>query len=256
MSRRTTVRRTQKLLALATLILLAGCANPVSQLPGAPGVQPSPGQTALASGMAGKPLRLLFVGDSLTAGYSASTRDRSYPHLVAHALEHKGRWVRTSIVAQPGATVVDAQQWLVGTSSDIVVVELGTNDHGKSVPLDEFSRLYQNLLRRVRGGSPEAQLVCLGDWAGAGSVNWLGVKTEAYDAVAQRLCTGSGGGFVSIGAAYGDAANHGPANRPTFLGAADWFHPNDRGHQELANVVLDLIEGPAPSASIAIVAGQ
>lgn len=207
--------------------------------------QEGTGSPASVSASIGKSLHLLFVGDSVTAGYFASTQRLAYPHLVAQALENQGRWVNISTEARPGATVVDAQQWPVGVSSDIVVVELGTNDHGTSVPLDEFKNVYEHLLRRVRAGSARGQLVCLGGWGNAGQLNQRGLRIQDYDLVEQRACEGEGGRFASIGAAYDDAANHGPDNRPTFLGSADWFHPNDRGHQELANMVLHLLQAPS-----------
>jgi lysophospholipase L1-like esterase len=122
--------------------------------------------------------------------------------------------------------------------SDLVVVQLATNDFNHDVPLPVFRATYNDVLRRVRQASPRAQLLCLGGWDDPGSVNGIGVSAADYDGAAWSSCTIEGGRYVDLSGIYLDARNHGPVGRPTFLGPGDHFHPNDRGHDELAARVL------------------
>jgi hypothetical protein len=101
-----------------------------------------------------------------------------------------------------------------------------------------FAASYAELLHQVRAASPKADLVCLGAWLDPSSVNRLGVVAVDYDVAVRTACGAEGGHYVDLSAAYLDVRNHGPAGRPTYQGPGDLFHPNDRGHAEVASLVL------------------
>jgi lysophospholipase L1-like esterase len=215
--------------AAFAVVLLAGCGS-------------STGGRGLG-GPVRPPVRLTVIGDSLAAGYYASTADHAFPQLVAREMRHAGEAVTTTVVSRAGATTADAQRWKVGITSDVVVVELGTNDWGDAVSIDQFTTRYQDVLARVRAASPKARLLCMGEWAGADEQNGIGIASRQYDAAVQRACSAARGTYVDIAAAYDDPANHGPAGAPSFLGSSDWFHPNDAGHRALADDILGRVLG-------------
>jgi acyl-CoA thioesterase I len=215
--------------ALVALLLITGCAS-------------GTGRQALPSSARTLPgTRLLVVGDSLSAGYFASSMDRSFPRLLARDLEAIGMKVAPTVVAHAGATARDAGYWKVAIPSDIVVVELGTNDWGTAMPLEQFRTEYRDLLRLVESASPRATLICTGAWADKTEINPLGLTVLPYDSVVQQQCAERHGQYVDLVATYSDPANHGPGGRRTFLGLSDWFHPNDLGHHALADAVMTTV---------------
>lgn len=203
--------------------------------------------TEAASGLSpqGREVRLLVIGASLSAGYYASTPEHAYPELLAERLESQGWRVRLHVLARKGTTVRLADMWNLATPSDIVVVQLATNDYTRSIPLKRFVKGYSYVLRHVRAASPSAQLVCLGGWGDPRRVNRIGIAEARYNAAAAAACAGARGQFVDLSSVYLDPKDHGPVGRVTFLGHGDRFHPNDRGHELVAAAVLRRIHLPS-----------
>jgi len=248
--------RSTTILRLLPLVVLTAAA--CGAAPALAGVAPHPGGTeapgagarsdtrALGARVDGPPRRLLFVGASVTEGWFATSKDRTYPALVAKGLAD-GRRVQVRILSRPGATAEEVVQWDLAVRSDFVVVQVATNDFVHDVPVDVYAAWYAGALDRLRAASPKAELVCLGAWADPSSVNGLGVAAVDYDVAARAACGAEGGRYVDLATVYLDVRNHGPAGRPTYNGPGDVFHPNDRGHAEVASMVL--ADDGAPDAA-------
>ena len=203
---------------------------------------PAPHRTAT------RPLHLLFVGASITSGWYASA-GHDYRSLVERDLARRGYSLQVQTRARPGARVASLTRFQAPTGMELIVLQLATNDSGSRRPTDPsvFATEYSGLVQRLRAASPNATLVCLDAWANASTVNRLGVPVAVYDQAVEAACTGAGGHFVDLSAAYQVAAYHGPAGDPTPHGPSDWFHPNDGGHARLASLVL-AAASPLPEA--------
>jgi acyl-CoA thioesterase-1 len=84
----------------------------------------------LASPAMGRPVRLLVLGDSLTAGHGLSHADGFQAQLAA-ALAAAGREVQIVDGAVSGDTTADGRArlgWVLGDGADAAIVELGAND--------------------------------------------------------------------------------------------------------------------------------
>jgi acyl-CoA thioesterase I len=183
------------------------------------------------------PDRILFIGASLTEGWYASSRDRTYASLVATGLAG-GRRIDVRTLARPGATAEDVARWDLDIQADYVVLQVATNDFVRDVPLDVYAASYADILDRLRAASRKADLVCLGAWLDPTSVNRLGVEAVDYDVATRTACGAVGGRYVDLSATYLDPLNHGPLGRQTYQGPGDLYHPNDRGHAAIADLVL------------------
>jgi len=195
------------------------------------------GTQALGEPVEPPPRRILFIGASLTEGWYASTKDRTYPALVASTLA-LGRRVQVLTLAHPGATAEDVAEWDLELPSDYVVLQVATNDFVKNVPVDVYDASYADVLHRLRAASPRADLVCLGAWLDPSEVNRLGATAVDYDVATRTACNEVGGTYVDLSGTYMDFRNHGPAGRQTYHGPGDLYHPNDRGHAEIAALIL------------------
>ncbi len=172
-----------------------------------------------------------FFGDSLNYGLYASSPDSSFQRIVL---------ARSDALAS-SATVVDGTE-VGGTvdnvrsksdltrSTDLNIVELGTNDVGRT-NLTDFANSYTELISSLQSASPGAGLICLGVWQTES-------RAVTYDDAIRRTCTQRDGRYIGLSDLFDSSGSRGPAGRQTFGGVSDDFHPNDVGHRAIANRIV------------------
>ncbi|MEO5317577.1 SGNH/GDSL hydrolase family protein [Arthrobacter sp. CC3] len=180
------------------------------------------------------PLRVLFAGDSLTAGYATTAPALAFRELVAAELGKTGAVAQT-VAGKPGQTTAEAAPEVAAAGADfnLVVVELGTNDVIKSNPAT-FTTDYKALLASIRAKSPTAPMVCLGGWNSA-------AKAKAFDAVIESECTAAGGKYRVLSGKFVVEANRWANGLLPNGTKADNFHPSDKGHAVIAQQVMSAI---------------
>jgi acyl-CoA thioesterase I len=196
-------------------------------------VNPAPGVHVRMTWPAGRPLRVLFVGDSLTVGMSARRRESTFPALVTAALRAHGR-VSESVRARIGVTT---SYWASRPmpAADLVVIELGTNDFSVHLtPPATFENDYARLVANIRARSPHAQLLCLSLWRSS-HYGYEDQSLLTYNRALAHACRD--GAFVWISSLYDAKGAREPAGVPSFRGSIDSFHPNDVGHRGIAKAI-------------------
>src|SRR5829696_5569463 len=123
---------------LVLFLLAAGCSpGDRASLPAraaAPVPPPAPAPAAAAD----EPL-VVFLGDSLTAGYGLGG-EQAYPALVEKRLEDEGIPVKVLNAGVSGDTTAGGLarlDWLLSQKPDVMVVGLGANDGLRALPVDE-----------------------------------------------------------------------------------------------------------------------
>lgn len=178
--------------------------------------------------------QLIFVSDSLTEGVYATTPQQGYAYRTAaqtHAsFEVQGEYGVSAVFTAQKMQASNPKLKVVSGDALDVIIELGTNDVVASGEmLAQFKSSYDYILSRVHQDAPNAKLICLGVWrdptAGAQESGY------AYNQIIQADCPGT---YVPLGDLYMNNSLHGPASHPTWIGNADWFHPNDTGHAAIA----------------------
>lgn len=184
----------------------------------------------------GRPLSVIFLGDSLTGNLYASSEAAGFRALVADGLAQYGP-VENNQANRIHATTSEVFEGApLGENHDVAVIQLGTNDVGRSVPVDEFRLDYRDTLAAFRQSSPAVQMVCLGTWQAP-------VAGGAYDDIIEEECEAQDGIYRALHDLATDAAMVGPAGKVDVVqGPSDNFHPNDEGHAAIAQRVLDSLE--------------
>ena len=189
---------------------------------------------------AAEPVRLLVLGDSLTAGYGLARSDGFQAQLAA-ALAARGVPVRLVDGAVSGDTAAGGLarlDWALADGADAAIVALGANDG-------------------LRGGDPAAMganLAAILDRLAARKIKVLlsGMRappnlgrdyTDAYDAVFERL-----GRRPEI--LHDRFFLDGVAGEPS-LNQADGIHPNPEGVRRIVARLLPLVERLAREAGSA-----
>jgi acyl-CoA thioesterase I len=178
----------------------------------------------------GRPGGLVYValGDSAAQGIGASRPDRGYVSLLAERMrEQTGRPVQVVNLSSSGATIRDLLDTqlprLLQLRPDVVTVAIGGNDV-RSYDPTRFSAAADELTAALPAGTLIADVPYFmhGGW-----------EERSVQA----------GGFITAGArahqlrlvGLHDALRDRGARAMLTDFAADWFHPNDRGHRVWAD---------------------
>lgn len=213
---------------VCALLWLPGCA-PAPDEPVGPAIttrsdraEPASEQTATT--------RIVFLGDSLTAGFGL-TEDQAFPALVERRLLEEGRGVlvvNAGVSGDTSAGGLNRLDWLLRQRPDILFVSLGANDglRGLSPEMTE-SNLREIARRAIDGG---AVVVLAGMRL---PPNYGADYVERFEAVYPRLAEETGVGWLPflLEGVAGEAS----------LNLADGIHPNAEGHLRIADHVLPSI---------------
>jgi lysophospholipase L1-like esterase len=176
-----------------------------------------------------------FVGDAISVGVGASTREKSWVPAVVGALGAKSE---PSVSAIPGARTARLAAGIsVPSDARLVIIEAGTDDSGATkTPIADFRKNYAALISKVRTAAPDAAILCLGVWQKA-------ADASAYDRIIQSECEQADGTFRVLHDIYDGAGTRGPAGRPIFTKGtkSDAILPNDEGYRRIAARAVEAV---------------
>jgi acyl-CoA thioesterase I len=189
---------------------------------------------------AAKPVSIVALGDSLTAGLGLLPGE-SFPEQLQAALKADGRDVSVANAGVSGDTAADGLarlEWSVPADADIVIVELGANDALRGID-PEITR--KALVEIVATLKDRGQAVLL---AGMLAPRNLGdAYAKAFDAI-----------YPDLAAKYGVALYpfflEGVATDPA-LNQADGMHPTAAGVAKIVGAMLPDVEKLVSAAAVA-----
>lgn len=199
---------------------------------------------------AGKTIKYIPMGDSLTSGYFATTEENSFVNKFCDLLKNKMSFTYVdkgiskaignnhygSILA--GALVKENIEAVNSQQPDLITIEYGTNDCSpqNNVSQDTFRTQLNTLIDSVTiNVNRDPTIVLLTTWGNSESSGKL-------DDVIIEVGKERNIPVVNLKPIYSDWNNKGPKEIQTFRGASDNFHPNDNGHDEIANAIYEKVE--------------
>jgi acyl-CoA thioesterase-1 len=177
------------------------------------------------------PVRLLILGDSLSAGYGLP-HDQGFETQLAKALRARGHDVAIVDGAVSGDTTAGGLarlDWSLGDGADAAIVELGANDGLRGVDPAETERNLGAILDKL--ASRHIPVLLTGMYA---MPNLGRDYTAAFSAVFERL-------GHRPGVLYDPFFLAGVATVPT-LNQPDGLHPNAEGVRRIVARLLPLVE--------------
>jgi acyl-CoA thioesterase-1 len=128
------------------LIELAGL------IPAVFGLVPAASATgAEASGAASRPIKIVALGDSLTAGYLLPA-DQGFTAVLEKALRQTGRNVTIANAGVSGDTAADGLarlDWALADGADGVILELGANDMLRGLDPKQTRKVLETIMDRL-----------------------------------------------------------------------------------------------------------
>ncbi|MEO8953529.1 MAG: SGNH/GDSL hydrolase family protein [Ktedonobacteraceae bacterium] len=185
------------------------------------------------------PPTLVVLGDSISAGQYLPDSYDAYPHLLATDLH-----ARLTVYAVPGHTTAQTHSMYTGElAPSYAVIELGTNDYNKGIPLAIFAAAYQSIVASISSATRE---VCLSVWDPSNiadtawsspripsPVNRVGGSPAAYNAIIAQSCRET---YLSLQSIYEISTYHG-------VGASGpLYHPNIAGDAAIARLVYSVLQ--------------
>jgi acyl-CoA thioesterase-1 len=138
------------------LMCLVSCDRDESPAPGptpAPAASPAPGRSS-------EP-RVVFLGDSLTAGYGLDA-EQAFPAVVAELLRRDGITISVVNAGVSGDTTAGGLRrldWLLKQSPDVIVVGLGGNDGLRGLDLKGSEQNLREIVQKSRAAGARVLLL-------------------------------------------------------------------------------------------------
>jgi acyl-CoA thioesterase-1 len=226
------VARALFLLLVTVLIVGAGCDRDNGRSPAVPSSAPS---TAPASRPAKLP-RVVFLGDSLTAGLGVD-QEQAFPAVVGQVLEAEGTPVAVVNAGVSGDTTAGGLRrldWLLRQKPDVVVVGLGANDGLRGLKLEASEQNLREIVSKSRDAG--AKVLILGMLI---PPNYGPEYTSAFREIYPRLAKELNVGLVPF-------LLEGVGGEPR-LNQPDGIHPTPEGHRIVARNVLPYLQALLPA---------
>jgi len=115
-------------------------------------------------GAAPMPRVVLFLGDSITAGYGLDIT-QAYPALIQEKIDAKNWPFKVVNAGQSGDTTaggLNRIDWLLRSRIDVLFLELGANDGLRGLPAENVQKNLQAIIDRVKTKYPEVKIVIAG----------------------------------------------------------------------------------------------
>jgi len=190
--------------------------------------------TVLVTGShaAARTLRLVALGDSLTAGFGLSS-GKAFPDRLEAALRAKGWDVKVINAGVSGDTAADGlarYDWAVPPDADALIVELGANDMLRGFDPESTKATLATILNRAKAAHLPTLI------AGMRAARNLGPEYDrAFDAIYPELAAAYGATLYPffLDGVAGDAK----LNQP------DGLHPTGEGVAVIVERILPAVEG-------------
>jgi acyl-CoA thioesterase-1 len=189
------------------------------------------GLLLLAGGLSAE--RIVFLGDSLTAGYGLDP-EQAYPKLVETALREKGNEVTVVNAGVSGDTTAGGLRrlnWILRQPVDTLFIALGANDALRGQSVEAAKDNLRDMIRTARKAYPEARIILAGMLA---PPNMGQAYQEAFAKIYPELAKSEDVELLPFLLA-------GVAGQPQ-LNLADGTHPNAEGHRRIARQVIELLD--------------
>ena len=176
---------------------------------------------------------ILFLGDSITAGYGLELA-QAYPALIQEKINAKGWRFKAVNAGQSGDTssgALDRLDWLLKNKVAVLVLELGGNDGLRGLPVESTRKNLQSIIDRTKAKYPSARIVIAGMKVPPNMGREYG---ERFEAIFTDLATKNKAPLIPF-------VLEGVGGVPA-LNLPDGIHPTAKGQEIVAATVWKTLE--------------
>lgn len=177
--------------------------------------------------------RIVFLGDSLTAGYGVR-QDQAFPALIAAKIRAANLPFAVVNAGVSGNTSADGLRridWLLQQKIDVLVIALGANDGLRGLPVNSLQSNLQAIIDKTKAKNPQVQIAI----AGMQMPPNLGAGyTEKFQQVFAEVAQKNQAALVPF--LLDEVGGHRDLNQ------ADSIHPTPAGQKIIAETVWRVLE--------------
>ena len=178
--------------------------------------------------------KILFLGDSLTAGFGVE-QELAYPNLVRNKIDKKKlpyTILNAGVSGNTSAGGLRRINWYFKTQVDIIIIALGANDGLRGLPVKSTEENLQKIIDAARLKNPKLKIIL----AGMKVPPNMGKKySEGFTTIFPRLAKKNNCELIPF--LLEKVAGLKDKN------LADGIHPNPAGHRQIAANVMKVL-GP------------
>lgn len=174
---------------------------------------------------------ILFLGDSLSEGYGLP-EEKSFPRLVEKKLKANGKDVVITNGGVSGSTSASGMtrlKWHLKKKTDVIVLELGANDGLRGLPVKSTEKNLRELIQYAK--KQKVKILLLGLLL---PPNYGSGYTREFSSMYGNLSKSENIPMLPF-------LLEGVAGKPE-LNLPDGIHPNEKGHEVIANLVAKFVE--------------
>jgi acyl-CoA thioesterase-1 len=182
---------------------------------------------------ASEPKAILFLGNSLTAGYGLDAT-QAFPALIQNRIDSLGWNFKVINAGQSGDTSSGGLRridWLLRREFHVLVLELGINDGLRGIPVDVTRQNLQAIINRTKSRYPGVKVVLAGMQV---PPNMGGDYVASFRAIFPQLAKKNGAQLIPF-------LLEGVGGNPK-LNLPDGIHPSVEGHKIVAENVWKVLE--------------
>lgn len=175
-----------------------------------------------------QPKRIVFFGDSITAGYGIPI-ESAFPALIQKKIEEADldyQVINAGLSGETTAGGLNRIDWILRSKPDVFVLELGGNDGLRGLSMEESEKNLKAMIDKVRRANPKAEIILAGmqippnlgqEYTSKFKSLFPDVAKEMNTKLIPFLLEGVGG--------------------DPKLNLSDGIHPNQKGHEIVAETV-------------------
>ncbi len=178
--------------------------------------------------------KILFFGDSITAGYGLEDSNDAYPGVLQQkidSLELNYSVINSGVSGETTAGGKSRIDWILNQDIDVFILELGANDGLRGVALDQTRSNLQDIITAVQEKDPSIQIILAGMQL---PPNMGQAYTEGFRKIFSDLATINNIALIPF---ILEDVGGVPA-----LNQSDGIHPTVEGHQIVARNVWEILE--------------
>ena len=179
--------------------------------------------------------KILFFGDSITAGLGLDDTNDAFPGIIQAKIDSLGlnyEVINSGVSGETSAGGKSRIDWILKQDIDIFVLELGANDGLRGVPIAETKANLQAIIDAVKTKSPRTKIVLAGMQL---PPNMGQEYTTQFKAMFYDLASENNLAFIPF--ILKDVGGIKELNQP------DGIHPTAEGHEIIANTVWEVLDG-------------